>query len=194
MHRKKIFSIGALLALIVAVAFTGYGVQRTWAADQSSEMTFHERVAQIIGVEETKLEEAMSQAREEGFVPQGRGMGQQMSMPSVLSQCTGIEVDAIREAISSSEGKTMAEVLATLGVTDLEALKSCVLESRQALLQERVDAGSLTQSEADERLAEMEERSEDMFEHEVGSGPRGEGMGAGMGRGMGRDMHNYYAN
>lgn len=68
--------------------------------------------------------------------------------------------------------------------TSLEELKEQRLELRKDILEERVDAGLLTQEQADEILSQIEERQ--ALCDGTGAYGQGRGMGAGFGGGYGQ--------
>lgn len=78
-------------------------------------------------------------------------------------------------------GKTLADIAKDKGV-ESEKLKDAILESRKALLQERVKDGSITQEQADAILKQMEERISFCLENGGGCG-LGYGHGGMMGPG-----------
>ena len=127
-----------------------------------------------------------------------------------------IMVGAVSAAFAATEWKTPADILAGItgksveeiqarrqeGVSygaqavedgELEAFKAARSEFMKERLAEAVEAGDLTQEEADERLAAMETRQESCTGDGTGAGSglggmrqgRGDGTGAGRGFGMG---------
>ena len=127
-----------------------------------------------------------------------------------------IMVGAVSAAFAATEWKTPADILAgitgksveeiqarrqegapygaqALEAGELEAFKAARSEFMKERLAEAVEAGDLTQEEADERLAAMETRQESCTGDGTGAGSglggmrqgRGDGTGAGRGFGMG---------
>lgn len=186
MSTKKIMF--AILGVFVAsaVAFGALGMSSVSAADEQSETgftAFTTRVAELLGVEQTEVASAIEQAHEEGF---GRGMGKKgpQGMHSDLAICIDVEPEELMEAMKSADGQTMEELLTSLGVDDLESVEQCVLEAKDTHFQEMIDSGRITEEEAAEKQAWMEEERGDFLDHEIGS-MKGSGRGRGHGRGMG---------
>ncbi|MGH9032661.1 MAG: hypothetical protein ACRDY4_12860 [Acidimicrobiia bacterium] len=82
--------------------------------------------------------------------PHGRGRHLE-----VAAEAIGIEVDALREALR--EGQTMAEVAQANGV-EVQAVVDALVADATARIDEAVANGRLTQEEADEKKAELQER------------------------------------
>jgi hypothetical protein len=83
----------------------------------------------------------------------------------------GIEADALREALRS--GQSMADVATANGV-DPAAVVDALVADAEARLAEKVADGTLTQAEADERLAGKAERIEDRVDRVPGDRPDGQ--------------------
>jgi hypothetical protein len=86
------------------------------------------------------------------------------------AQAIGIEPDALREALQS--GQSMADVATANGV-DPSAVVDALIADAEDRLAEKVDDGTLTQAEADERLAEKTERIDDRVNRVPGERPAG---------------------
>lgn len=109
-----------------------------------------------------------------------------------LSDLLGLTPQEIQE--QRFEGKTLLEIAEAQGVSEQQLIDAIIAE-RTELLQERVDAGYITQEQADAIIEEMEEHVPLMLDN-VPAGPRvgtdlgqgaggvGPGYGATMGRGM----------
>lgn len=67
----------------------------------------------------------------------------------------GIEVDELRTAIQA--GDTLADIAEANGV-DPQTIIDARVDSKTEHIQAKVDAGDITQAEADEKLADLEER------------------------------------
>jgi len=103
---------------------------------------------------------------------------------SVLTGVLGISEDALQVARES--GQSIADVAAAQGVP-VDDVLDVIVASRTARIQARVDAGDLTQAEADERIAGLVERITERVNTAPGErgpggrhghGPRGGDAGA----------------
>lgn len=100
----------------------------------------------------------------------GRGRGPGLE---AMAEAIGIEVEELRTALQ--DGQTPAEVAEENGVSR-EDLVAAVVEGINTHLDEAVEAGRLTEAEADERRAEAEDHANDIVD-----GVRPEGMRPGPG-------------
>lgn len=87
--------------------------------------------------------------------PERLGRGHHHVDREAVAEALGITTEELRTALG--EGKTIAEVAADEGV-DLQVVIDAILVAHGEHLDEKVAAGDLTREEADERLAEAEER------------------------------------
>jgi hypothetical protein len=109
-------------------------------------------------------------ARPEGAECEGhRGPGL-----DVLAEAIGIDVEDLHAALE--DGQTPAEVAEANGVSRAD-LVDAVAAGITDHIQEEVDEGELTQAEADERLADVEEHANAIVdgEHREGMRPGGPG-------------------
>jgi hypothetical protein len=118
-------------------------------------------------------------------------MGQAMRdaggrMADVVAKLTGLDVDDVEE--QRHAGTSFADIAESKGVTANELVDE-TLKVRKQVLDEKVNAGEITQSQADDALDRMEARlSERVDSTEQGFGGRGMGRrggGCGGGRGAG---------
>lgn len=103
----------------------------------------------------------------------------------VAAEAIGIEPDALHEALR--EGRTVAEVAEANGVEVQDVVDAVVAEARERLSAAVAD-GRLTQEEADELGADVEERVTDLVEGRLPEGGPGRvrpGHGPGRGHGVG---------
>lgn len=98
----------------------------------------------------------------------------------IVSQLTGKSVEAVTQ--ERLDGNTYGEIAEEAGV--LDAFKDQMLESKKAWLAERVEAGTLTQAQADEIIQAME--ANQAVCDGTGSARIGRGLGAGFGQGAGQ--------
>ncbi|KQV26531.1 hypothetical protein [Yonghaparkia sp. Root332] len=92
---------------------------------------------------------------------------------AIILETLGITVDELRDA--REEGLTLAELAEAQGV-DVDTLVDALVAAAEEHIAEHVADGDLTQEEADERLAEFEERITDRVTGEAperGDGDRG---------------------
>lgn len=131
-----------------------------------------------------------------GMMDMTRGGGMHMMwdgeyppMWSAVAEALGIDVEALRDELQS--GATLADLAEQYGV-DLEAVTADLQAAMQAHLSELVDAGIITQAQADAHLSQMAERWDEMPMLDAAGfgmmrGGRHHGMwGNGGGRGLGR--------
>lgn len=101
-----------------------------------------------------------------------------LSPAEIVGDLTGQTVEAVQAA--REEGETYGAVAKEAGV--LEAFQAKMLENRKAAIAERVADGTLTQEEADEMLAAMEENMANCD----GSGTMGDRLGQKFGAAFGQ--------
>ncbi|HEX6231165.1 MAG TPA: hypothetical protein VF029_05590 [Actinomycetota bacterium] len=101
---------------------------------------------------------------------------------AVAAEAIGIAPRDLLEALT--EGRTIAQVAEANGV-NVSAVVDAIVESVEERLAEAVDEGWLTQAEADEKGADLEERVTDLVNGDLSSLHRGPGLGLGFGRGPG---------
>lgn len=155
---KRIASIAAGAA-IVGSGLAGFGL--TSALAQTDE-----------GSTETPAAEAPADGAE---APESCGPGGHRGGPGLeaMAEAIGISEDELRTALE--DGSTPAEVAEENGV-DRETLIDAVVASMEEHLAQGVEDGRLTQEEADEKLAEIEDRANDIVD---GVRPEGGPMGHG---------------
>lgn len=103
-------------------------------------------------------------------------------MLDILAKATGKSVEDIQAERQS--GKSVADIAKANNV-DLDEVVAKVLDARKAVLADRVKTGAMTQDQADQAIARMQDRITDRV-NSTETGPRnGQGRGAGGGRGMG---------
>jgi transposase-like protein len=88
-----------------------------------------------------------------------------------VAEAIGIEPDALREALDA--GQSVADVATANGV-DPAAVVDALVDHAEERLAEKVAEGDLTQAEADERLAERTERTNDRVFETPGEQPAGQ--------------------
>ncbi len=107
--------------------------------------------------------------------PHGPGMHGPGPALDVLADALGMTPEEVRDALVS--GKSVAALAKDKGVA-LATVVDAVLAEAKAHLDEEVAEGDLTQEEADERLADIRERIDEMVQQ---SGLPGPGSRDGMG-------------
>ena len=91
----------------------------------------------------------------------------------VLTEALGVTEDELRTSLR--DGDTIAEVAAAEGV-DVQVVIDAIVAAQQERVDAKVAEGDLTQEEADERMADAEERATDLVNGELplrGPGHRG---------------------
>ncbi|MEM8904985.1 MAG: hypothetical protein AAGF02_14885 [Actinomycetota bacterium] len=126
------------------------------------------------------LVERIQDRREEAREDRAERRAEQLA---IVTETLGIDEEALEAA--REDGQTLAEIAEAQGVS-VETLVDALMEPKLESLDERVAAGELTDDEAADRAAELEERLTDRVNGEAGErdGRRGFGRG-GFGRGAG---------
>lgn len=114
--------------------------------------------------------------------------GDRVPMWTTVAEALGLEADALATELQA--GKTVAEIAEAQGV-ELDAVIEAVVAEHSAAFAAAVEAGELTQGQADAHVALLREnlavRFNAAFEAGYGRGDFGRGRGGMMGRG-GRGM------
>ncbi|MDP5182630.1 hypothetical protein QOZ88_08255 [Blastococcus sp. BMG 814] len=103
----------------------------------------------------------------------GRGHGP-AARPHLAAAATALDLteDELREALAT-EGTSLADVAEQQGVA-VEVLGDALVAAQEERIAQAVEDGDLTQEEADERLADLEERvSARVADEDAGAGGRG---------------------
>ena len=162
---------GSTTDAIVAAAVANLS-ERLDEAVADERLTREEADEKLADAEERLTERAESdepfefRGRGHGFGKRGFRLG-----PDVLTETLGMTPQELREALGA--GQTLAEIAEAQGVsTDdlVAALTSRITEK----LDEAVADGKLTQEEADEKLADIEERTRTAVEEGLSFRPRGD--------------------
>ena len=82
-----------------------------------------------------------------------------------VAEALGISVEDLRAA--RADGQTIREIAEANGV-DPQTVDDAVVANAEERLAEKVEAGDLTQAEADEKLAEVAERAEEKLDRVPG--------------------------
>ena len=115
------------------------------------------------------------------------GYGYHGSLPAILADALGLSVDELFAALSN--GQSIADLAAAQGL-ELGDLVQVLVAPRVERIQQAVEAGSLTQEQADELIAEMTEHMLWRLEN-LGLG-YGYGYGHGYGHGCGMMNGGFY--
>ncbi|WP_091763515.1 hypothetical protein [Blastococcus aurantiacus] len=99
---------------------------------------------------------------------------------STAATALGMTEDELRTALEA-DGTTLADLAGERGV-EVDALVDALVTAQQERIAAAVEDGRLTQEEAGERLADLEERVAERVNSEApaggpGHGPRGDGSG-----------------
>jgi hypothetical protein len=118
---------------------------------------------------------------------QANGQGIGTSISESVTDLLGLSSEQIQELRQA--GKSLVEIAAGQGISE-DALIEAILKDRQVTLQNMVEAGTITQLQADQRLAQMTERLNLAVNRTTTGAPEWAGTGAGMGaqNGSGRSM------
>ncbi len=111
--------------------------------------------------------------------PEGEGEGERPGRRGdrgakfqAIADVLGMETDAVREALRG--GSTLADIAAEQGVS-VDAVVDVIVDAKTERIQGAVDDGRITQEQADERLADLDERVTTRVNE--GRPERGEGDG-----------------
>ena len=96
----------------------------------------------------------------------------------IVADLTGLDVDTIFDR--RSDGETLAAIAESEGV-DAQSVVDGLLESRTAILDEKVASGDITQEQAETMLANMEDRVTERVNSSETGRPADRGYGQGMG-------------
>ena len=103
----------------------------------------------------------------------------------VAAEALGMTEDELRDALTEGEGQTIAEVAAAEGV-EVQTVIDALVAAATARIDDEVAEGDLTEEEATERKADLEERMTDLVNGELPGPGFGGGFG-GPGRGPAGD-------
>jgi len=138
----------------------------------------------VVGLIAASAITAYAQGPRGGMGRGGMGVGgHENSLVAVAAETLGLEVDALLTELQA--GKTIAEVAAEQGV-ETQAIIDAFVAPRSIMLTAAVEAGYLTQAQADARLALIEANAAARLEQTF---TFGFGRWGGGPRGMGRGMH-----
>jgi len=117
---------------------------------------------------ETQVETPAPDAEErEGR--RGHRHGNRAAKAEAIAEVLGLSVEDLRTA--RQEGQTLAEIAGA----DVDALIAAMVDAKTERIEAAVESGRLTQQEADEKLAGLEEKVTEKVNAEPGErGPRGE--------------------
>lgn len=111
--------------------------------------------------------QAPDEAQEDDRRRGGRGHRGDCHTAEIAADAIGIDVDELRAALD--EGQSIADV-ATANDVDPATVVQAMVDARMERLAEKVEAGELTQEEADQRMEEATERIEEQVDRVPGEG------------------------
>lgn len=150
---NKHLAAALLTASVAGAGFTGFTITSALAENDS---------ASTADVAQVQLDEGQDQEGCNGERAQA------------LADAIGISVDDLMAAREA--GQTPAEIAEDNGVAR-EDLVDTLVQARQERLAEAVESGDLTQEEADEKAADIEEHVNALVDGEGGRHGRGQGGG-----------------
>ena len=151
---NKHLAAALLTASVAGAGFTGFSITSALAQDEGSSDTPAAEVA------------------EDGESDRGC-RGHRGERAQALADTIGISVEDVQAAREA--GQSPAEIAEENGLSRDE-LVAALIEERQAHLDEAVASGDLTQEEADEKAADLDEKVNDFVDGEGrGDGRRGPG-------------------
>ena len=123
-----------------------------------------------------EIREKVTEKIEEPFTPRGPGKHQGKRGPSlaqVAADEMGLTREEMRAELEESEGRSIADVAAEYNVSN-ETIIDAFMDQVAEKIAEKVADGSITQEEADERLAEIREKVTEKIEEPFTPRERGE--------------------
>ena len=153
------------LAVMATLGFGGVATANFAGAEgygggsvEQAETVESTNAIQLAQLEEGEAPEAQeSEERQEREGRRGRH-GKGGCSFETAAETIGISEDEVKAAVEA--GQTLAEVAQDNGV-DPQAVVDAMVEDKAERIAEKVEAGRITQEEADEKLAEKAERIED---------------------------------
>lgn len=112
------------------------------------------------------------------------GFGMRAGFGEEVAEALGLTTDELRTRLR--DGESLADVAEAEGV-DVQAVVDAIVAGHQVRLDEAVADGRITQEQADERAADLEEHAEAIVEGTFEGRMGGHRPGMGMGMGMGDD-------
>jgi polyhydroxyalkanoate synthesis regulator phasin len=182
--RKKLIIAGAAGALTLAglgVALPALADDDTPTAGISSEDRIRDALAGLVtdgSITQEQADEVASTLDDAGIGGHGggHGWGGRLGL-STAAETLGLTEDELRTALEADDA-SLATVAEAQGV-EVDALVDALVQAQTDRITQAVTDGELTQEEADERLADLEERitervnSTDLGGMRGGHGPRG---------------------
>ncbi len=165
-----VLSLGGLAVAVPALA--GPGSSAESAVDRITEAL--SGLVSDGSITQEQADEVASTLDEAGI---GHGGGHRGDGPGLSAAATalGMTEDELRTALEA-EGTTLAEVAQEQGV-EVQSLVDALVSAQQERLAEAVEDGRLTQEQADERFADLEERITERVNSEApAEGGRGHGF------------------
>ena len=180
---RKLFKTGLVAAVLGAMVFSGVALAQTDETDVS-ESPAYTRIVEALGplVDSGTITQAQAEAIAEALAADARGLGGRGHRGGghaveAAAEFLGVDADDLKTQLR--EGATLADVAGA----QTDALIAELVSQAEERIAQAVEDGRITQDQADEKLAEVEDKITDM----VNNGPpeRGEGRGFGR-RGPGR--------
>jgi uncharacterized protein (DUF433 family) len=150
---------------------------QTWAEIAESAGSDAQAILDAFRVQqEARLEQMLEQIGErldEPWTPPSGGGPRQGHLAEVVAEATGLTTEEVIAALQ--DGQSVTDIAEAAGV-ELQTIADALIEQQAARLEEAVEAGRLTQEQADEMLAEMSEHILEQLEQGHPSGGRMGGL------------------
>jgi 3-hydroxyacyl-CoA dehydrogenase len=186
---------GLVAAVVGAVVVSGVALAQTDETPDVTESPAYTRIVDALGplVESGTITQGQADAIAQALAADARGLGGRHHRGGghaieAAAEFLGMDVDELRTQLH--EGATLAEIAGD----QADALVAELVSQAEERVAEAVETGRITQEQADEKLAEIEQRITDMVNGELperGEGRRGPGRrgpgGPGSGPGFGGD-------
>lgn len=190
---KQTLKTGIIVLVVAGLAMSGIALAQTSTDDTApavEETRAYEMIQEKLAplVEARTINQGQADAVAATLAAELRGPGGGRGFRAVQQVAEFLELTAEEMRAALAEYDTLADLAAANGSSGAELIAYLVAQAEEHIAQAVAD-GRITQEEADERLADLEEHITDRVNSDIpepGEGPMGEGRGGrGGGRGFG---------
>jgi polyhydroxyalkanoate synthesis regulator phasin len=188
---KQTLKTGIIVLVVAGLAMSGIALAQT-SSDTPATAVEDTRAYEMIQEKLVPLVEAgtINQSQADAVAAtlaaelRGPGGGRGFRAIQQVAEFLDLTPDEMKAALA--EYDTLADLAAANGSSGAELITYLVAQAEEHIAQAVTD-GRLTQAEADERLAGLEEHITDMVNSDIPERPMGRGPGFGRGHGVGFD-------